>query len=101
LVASHISRWADDPEARGHLANVICFCVFHDAVFEEGYFSLSDSCAPLKKRQQNATVAAILDLIGSFRMPLSNPPAVEYLRKHRRRVGMEDRAANNILAPAL
>ena len=26
LVASHIARWADRPDARGQLANVICLC---------------------------------------------------------------------------
>jgi predicted restriction endonuclease len=43
LVASHIDRWADNHDARGILTNTICFCTFHDKLFENGYFSMNDN----------------------------------------------------------
>ncbi|RLC54884.1 MAG: hypothetical protein DRI79_07350 [Chloroflexi bacterium] len=90
LIASHISRWADDPEARGVLSNVICFCRFHDVLFEYGYISLSDDYHVLKKGNVNSqTVARILDITNEFRLPKAYPPAPEFLQKHRVRTGFE------------
>ena len=43
LVTTHISRWADDPKARGLLSNTICFCALHDKLFENGYFSMNEN----------------------------------------------------------
>lgn len=37
LVASHIVPWADAPDSRGDLGNLLCLCRFHDALFENGY----------------------------------------------------------------
>jgi hypothetical protein len=37
LITSHIVGWAEAPEARGMLSNVICLCQFHDVLFEQGY----------------------------------------------------------------
>lgn len=42
LVASHIARWADNPELRGEISNGLCLCLVHDKAFERGYFSLDD-----------------------------------------------------------
>ena len=42
LVASHIARWADAPEHRGDLRNLLCLCRPHDALFELGYWGMSD-----------------------------------------------------------
>ena len=92
LVTSHISRWADDPEARGNLSNVICFCRFHDPLFEYGYLSLSNSYQVLKKgiaSQTASPISLILNHTYKFRLPRSNPPAAEFLRKHRLRTGFE------------
>lgn len=43
LVASHIARWADNPQKRGETSNGLCFCLIHDKAFEKGYFSLNDN----------------------------------------------------------
>ena len=90
LVISHISRWSDDPDARGKLSNVICLCRFHDALFEEGYFSLSDDYRVLKSPDvQSNTIALVLGCTSSFCAPATHPPAAEYLHKHRKRIGFE------------
>ena len=90
LVVGHISRWADDPEARGDLANAICLCKFHDALFELGYLSLSDDLTVLRKADgKSEAVAMILDLAKKFRLPLKFSPDPKYLRKHRHRTGVK------------
>jgi len=88
LIASHICRWADCPEHRGNLANVICLCRFHDALFEAGYLSLSDDLAVLRKGSVTSrTVRSNLKTAGKFRRPSSFPPDPRFLRMHRRRTG--------------
>jgi len=86
LVASHISRWADDPDGRGDLSNIICLCKFHDALFEAGYISLSDELKILKKSDNaSRTVAINLDIVKEFRVPSDFKPDPKYLQKHRHR----------------
>jgi hypothetical protein len=90
LVASHIARWADAPEARGILSNVICLCRIHDPLFENGYLSLSDAYQVLKRSKiESQMVGIILRATDRFRLPMSNPPAAEFLRSHRIRTGFE------------
>jgi predicted restriction endonuclease len=50
LVASHVIGWAEAPEHRGDLANIICLCRIRDALFETGYWSLGDSLSLLKRK---------------------------------------------------
>ena len=86
LVASHISRWADDPEGRGDLTNVICFCRFHDVLFEYGYMSLTDDYKLLKKSNPpSQTIKYLLDMSERFRLPGDYCPSSQYLNKHRLR----------------
>ncbi len=88
LVAAHIARWSDNPEARGRLSNVICLCRFHDPLFEMGYISLADDYTVLKKPGGGSrTIQVNLDTAERFRLPHRHPPAPEYLREHRRRSG--------------
>jgi hypothetical protein len=90
LVAAHISRWSEDPEARGDLRNVICMCKPHDVLFEHGYYSLSDNYHILRKPDvRSRMLNLLLDTITGFRQPLAHFPAPEYLRKHRVRTGFE------------
>jgi hypothetical protein len=91
LIASHISKWADDPEGRGDLSNIICLCKFHDALFEFGYFSLSDDFQILKEVNNGSqTVKLFLDLTEQFRLPQKYLPASKYLQKHRDRTGFKN-----------
>jgi putative restriction endonuclease len=42
LIASHIARWSDNEDLRGHFGNGLCFCLMHDKAFEIGLFTLND-----------------------------------------------------------
>jgi len=89
LVASHISRWADDIEARGDLSNTLCLCKIHDPLFEHGYFSFYDDFTIVKKKGVNSmTIATILDRFTIFKKPLEIMPSVKYLQIHRARTGL-------------
>ena len=90
LVASHIARWADRPDARGHLANVLCLCKLHDPLFELGYLALSDDLAVMWR--PSITSIAIRTWADrctlKFQLPIVHPPSIEYLQEHRTRVGL-------------
>ena len=90
LVTSHIARWADRPDARGQLANVICLCRMHDPLFELGYFVLSDDLDVVwRPTIVSAAIRTWADrCTGSFRPPLQQLPAATYLQEHRSRVGL-------------
>jgi putative restriction endonuclease len=90
LVTSHIVGWAEAPEARGMLSNVICLCQFHDVLFEQGYWSLADDFTVLRKSAlRSRTIASLLDHALQFRRPHDHPPAASFLRQHRSRWGLE------------
>ena len=89
LVASHISRWADDPEARGDLTNVLCLCRLHDPLFEYGYLSMTNNYALLKREGQSRMIDVILKQTDQFRKPTHYPPLPEFLLRHRIRTGFE------------
>jgi hypothetical protein len=90
LVASHIARWADRPDARGRLANVICLCKVHDPLFELGYFALSDEFAVIWKPViASAAIRTWAEVCtGPFRPPAQQAPSAAYLQEHRTRVGL-------------
>jgi hypothetical protein len=89
LVSSHVARWADNPDARGHLRNVICFCRFHDSLFEHGYIGLTDNLEVLRKPNVSSrSISVWLDqCTDAFKVP-EVPPAPEYLHQHRKRVNL-------------
>lgn len=90
LVASHVARWADRPDARGKLVNVICLCRVHDPLFELGYFALSDELAVVWR----PTIASVAirtwadSCTGPFQLPMQQAPSTAYLQEHRTRVGL-------------
>lgn len=89
LIASHIARWADDPEGRGDLSNVICLCRIHDALFEAGYWSLRDNLELLKRETvPSKTIQQLLDAMMSFRRPLKHSPEPCFVKQHRERIGL-------------
>jgi hypothetical protein len=90
LVASHIVRWADRPDARGRLANVICLCRVHDPLFELGYFALSDELAVMwRPAIASVAIRTWADVCtGPFRPPVQHTPSTAYLQAHRTRVGL-------------
>jgi hypothetical protein len=89
LVTSHVVRWADAPEHRGNLANVICLCRIHDALFEAGYWSLGDGLELLKKEPVTSeTIRHLLQRMTSFSRPLNFCPSACFVRRHRERFGL-------------
>lgn len=90
LVAGHVSRWADDPDARGDMTNVICMCSFHDALFENGYMALADDYRVLRKSGvASVTVRQLLDHAAKLRSDIVRPPSPVFLKKHRIRTSFE------------
>lgn len=90
LVTSHINRWADEIETRGLLTNTICFCSFHDRLFEIGFFSLDDDFNVIKRPNIHSLCITkwLDDCTCSFQHPSIEPSRV-YLKKHRQRCGFE------------
>jgi hypothetical protein len=90
LVASHVVRWTDDSEARGRLANILCLCRMHDALFENGYVSIADDFGVLRRPGMTSAVVRYLQQTADrLRIPHAHVPATLYLRQHRRRTGFE------------
>ena len=90
LIASHIVRWADDPETRGRLSNILCLCRMHDALFELGYISVADDLSVLKKPRVASKIVGYLQRTAfRLRTPRSHDPAPAFLRQHRRRTGFD------------
>src|SRR5262249_44380751 len=90
LVASHIARWADDPEGRGDLSNVICLCRIHDGLFEAGYWSLTDGLELLMKESvPSKTIRQLLNAMIPFRRPLAHSPEPRFVKQHRERTDLE------------
>jgi hypothetical protein len=89
LVAAHIVRWADRPEQRGNLHNVICMCRFHDTLFEHGYIAMKNDYSIIKR---SSTKSSFLDYLllqtTHFYSPLDFQPLPEFLETHRNRVGL-------------
>jgi hypothetical protein len=85
LVASHIVPWSESVAHRGHLDNVICMCVFHDALFERGYWTLDSELRALTlARQPSETIRRLLELAPSFESVHVRPSAI-HLAQHRLR----------------
>ena len=88
LVAAHVSPWSDDKLNRGNLANMICMCRLHDALFEAGYFTLTDKYEILTKPYPaKDSIGTLLGTLLHFRPPTAFPPDPMLLQKHRDRIG--------------
>jgi putative restriction endonuclease len=90
LVTSHIARWADRPEARGLLSNTICFCTFHDKLFENGYFAMSHDFDLVWRAPQLSRAIDIWQrkCTGTFRAPTTVQPDLTFINEHRQRVAL-------------
>lgn len=87
LVASHILRWADSPEHRGNLTNVLCLCKPHDSLFETGYWTLRDDYSLLANSSVESKTIRWLTSRRQCRVPTQFPPNIEFIRAHRQRFG--------------
>jgi len=97
LVTSHIVPWAEDPDARGDLRNVLCLCRFHDALFEQGYWSLTDNLKVVRRNSGSGRIVRILlDATVAFRPPRQHPPDPRFLRRHRNQWGLDGNSASDV-----
>jgi hypothetical protein len=92
LLASHVIGWAERAETRGDLRNTICLCRFHDALFETGYWSLTDDLQIVRRTGiDSPTISVLLPPTCSFSRPLEHLPAPDFLGHHRTAHGYEPR----------
>jgi integrase len=89
LVTSHIKPWANSsPEERIDPRNAILLCKLHDALFENGFISLSDEYKILFSPNFNFTGQWIQTNI-RFKEPLHDAPSPVFLKEHRQKHGYE------------
>jgi hypothetical protein len=93
LWASHISSWAEDEENRGNPKNVICLCVSHDKLFDQGLLRVRpdygvefDSRADELGRRSQMFNAIRQNTLKTLRMPSSSLPDPRLLEKKLRLV---------------
>lgn len=93
LVASHIARWADNEELRGHLGNALCLCVVHDRAFEVGVFTLDEQfrvyISQNEKRSGSKLIQSVVPHHGNMIRLGRVTPLEKALAEHRNRVGIE------------
>jgi predicted restriction endonuclease len=85
LVASHIIPWSKDKSSRGILGNVLCLCVLHDRLFEQGKISINDDYKVEKCKNSSAYTAFKHITETQLRLPIKELPDRERLRIHRDR----------------
>jgi predicted restriction endonuclease len=90
LTASHIVLWSSDKFNRGLLRHVICLCVFHDSLFEQGKLTIQDDYTVefseqlLEKCKTPSAYSAFKDITEiQLRLSLAEPPDKEFLLIHR------------------
>lgn len=85
LVGSHIARWADAPDLRGHVDNGLALCLMHDRAFEMGIFTLDHKFAVVIRNQTLKSTWA-KETIGKFSgHPIRRglvTPSLDALRRH-------------------
>ncbi len=88
LVASHITRWADNPLKRGETSNGLCLCLLHDKAFEKGYFSLNDNLEVISFNDENSSEVFKEKIQPYLGMPIKGgmiEPDKQALNEHRMR----------------
>jgi putative restriction endonuclease len=88
LVASHIRRWADDPENRMNPRNGLALNALHDRAFEAGLIAIGSEykillCSALKKSKDPAVGVHFLPYEGAeLRLPTRFLPDDGFLKGH-------------------
>lgn len=91
LVGSHIARWVDVPELRGHVSNGLCLCLMHDKAFEQGYFTLNKNFNITVnwnyKDKFDQWLKTNLDSFNGYKISLGNIlPSMDALKHHWERI---------------
>jgi hypothetical protein len=105
LVASHIARWCDNVELRGHLGNGLCFCLIHDKAFEVGLFTLDEHLAVFVNPRESRSVSTIvLNLISHHGEMIRSSrivPLEDALLEHWVRVDIDPLIESSVVAPQI
>ena len=91
LVTSHIKPWADSsPEERIDPRNAILLCKLHDALFENGFISLSDEYEVIFPEHSDFDFAGQgIQTNIRFKTPLKDAPSPVFLKEHRQKHGYD------------
>ena len=93
LVASHIARWADNKELRGHPRNGLCFCPLHDKAFELGLFTLDRQFKvfinPKEKSAKSPFLQELISCHGQQIRLAKIQPLKDALLEHWDRIGIK------------
>lgn len=81
LVCSHIKPWKVDEENRLNPRNAICFCVLHDKLFDNGYFSLDKDYKIIFGSKADSQIKRLLEGL-NFKVPLNYKPDISFLKFH-------------------
>jgi putative restriction endonuclease len=93
LIGSHIARWSDNKDLRGHMGNGLCFCLVHDKAFEIGLFTLDEQFRvffnPREKTSDSAIIHDLLKQHGKQITMAEVQPLDDALLEHWMRVDIE------------
>jgi putative restriction endonuclease len=74
---------SDSSEERIDTSNAILLCKLHDALFENGFISLTDDYKVIYSQEFNFERQGLTRNL-NFRLPKVNKPNTKYLRAHRK-----------------
>jgi hypothetical protein len=93
LVGAHIARWVDAPQLRGDVSNGLCLCLFHDKMFESGYFTIAaDGRIVVNNSKVEQSAWGRTHLLPHHGVVIHCPgihPSRDALQQHWARVGIE------------
>lgn len=97
LIASHIVPWSEEKATRGWLENVICLCVLHDALFEQGKITVNSDYTiefsdQFRRRcydKSNIYSVITQNTKTRLRMPQNTVPSKKLLMRHKSRLSLE------------
>jgi len=85
LICSHIKPWYIDEENRLNPRNAICLCVWHDRLFDKGYYSLNDNFEIVFSKLIPEYISEKLKDL-EFHLPGVDTPKTEFIRYHRENI---------------
>lgn len=95
LIGSHIARWADNNQLRGHLGNGLCLCLHHDKAFELGAFTLDTQCRvfvnPEERTSSSTVIQELIPYHGHSIRKARVEPLKHALEEHWKRIGINEK----------
>jgi len=81
LICSHIKPWSIDEENRLNPRNALCLCVWHDKLFDKGYFSLDKEYNVVVSKMIPYYIKQKLEGL-VFNIPSEEFPGQDFLQYH-------------------